>query len=35
MNEDSERWLQFTREDLHMAELALQAGIFHQDCFHS
>jgi HEPN domain-containing protein len=35
MNEDSERWLQFAREDLQMAELAMQAGIFNQVCFHS
>jgi HEPN domain-containing protein len=35
MNEDSERWLQFAREDLQMAELALQADILNQVCFHS
>jgi HEPN domain-containing protein len=34
MNEDSERWLQFAREDLQMAELALQADILNQVCFH-
>ena len=34
MNADSKRWLQFAREDLHMAELALQADIFNQVCFH-
>jgi HEPN domain-containing protein len=35
MNEDSERWLQFARKDLQMAELAMQAGLFNQVCFHS
>ena len=34
MNED-ERWLQFAREDLRMAELAMQAGIYNQVCFHA
>lgn len=34
MNE-SERWLQFAREDLQMAELAMQAGIYNQVCFHA
>jgi HEPN domain-containing protein len=34
MNE-SERWLQFAREDLQMAELAIQAGIYNQVCFHA
>jgi HEPN domain-containing protein len=35
MNEDSERWLQFAREDLQVAELVMQAGLFNQVCFHS
>lgn len=35
MNEEAERWLRFAREDLRMAELALQEEIFNQTCFHS
>lgn len=35
MPSDAERWLQFAREDLRMAELALEEGIFNQVCFHS
>ena len=35
MNEASERWLAFAREDLRMAELALSEGIFNQVCFHA
>ena len=35
MNEPSERWLAFAREDLRMAELALSEGIFNQVCFHA
>jgi HEPN domain-containing protein len=34
MSED-ERWLQFAREDLMMAELALQAAVPNQVCFHA
>ncbi|MDH3602892.1 MAG: hypothetical protein OEU26_25045 [Candidatus Tectomicrobia bacterium] len=30
MNEESERWLHFAREDLKMAELALEAGIYNK-----
>ena len=30
-----ERWLQFAREDLYMAELAIQAEIPNQVCFHA
>ena len=35
MQAESERWLQFAGEDLQMAELALQEGIYKQVCFHS
>lgn len=35
MNRDSERWLQFAREDLQVAELAFEASIYNQVCFHS
>lgn len=30
-----EEWLYFGREDLQMAELAFQSGIYNQVCFHS
>jgi len=33
--EDAARWLGFASEDLRMAELALQAGLFNQVCFHA
>lgn len=32
---ESENWLVFAREDLRMAELALDAGLYNQACFHS
>lgn len=35
MSEEAERWLRFAREDLRMAELALEDDIFNQACFHS
>ncbi len=35
MKGESERWLQFADEDLQMAELAVQEGIYNQVCFHS
>lgn len=35
MNAESERWLHFAREDLRMAELALQNSIYNQACFHA
>jgi HEPN domain-containing protein len=35
MNETSERWLAFARDDLRMAELALAEGILNQVCFHA
>ncbi len=35
MQSDAERWLSFARDDLRMAELALEEGIFNQVCFHS
>ena len=34
MSGESERWLYFPREDLQMADLALEAGIYNQVCFH-
>ena len=35
MNESAEHWLSFARQDLRMAELALDEGIYNQVCFHS
>ena len=35
MSEGAERWLVFANEDLRMAELALEDGIYNQTCFHS
>jgi HEPN domain-containing protein len=32
---DAEGWLEFARQDLRMAELAMQEGLFNQVCFHS
>ncbi len=34
MNE-SERWLRFARQDLRMAELAMNDGLYNQVCFHA
>lgn len=34
MNE-SERWLDFARQDLRMAELAMREGLYNQVCFHA
>lgn len=33
--EDAIRWLTFAAQDLRMAELALQEGLFNQACFHA
>ena len=35
MNKAGDRWLEFARQDLQMAELALNEGIYNQVCFHS
>lgn len=35
MNAEVERWLRFSREDLQVAELAMQANIYNQVCFHA
>lgn len=35
MNAQGDRWLEFARQDLQMAELALKEGIYNQVCFHS
>ena len=35
MNAARDRWLEFARQDLQMAELALNEGIYNQVCFHS
>jgi len=32
---EGERWLEFSGEDIQMAELALTEGIFRQTCFHA
>lgn len=34
MQSDEQRWLNFAREDLRVAELALEEEIFNQVCFH-
>jgi HEPN domain-containing protein/predicted nucleotidyltransferase len=34
-SEDASRWLAFGQEDLRMAELALEEGLFNQVCFHA
>lgn len=33
--QDAQRWLAFAEEDLRVAELAMQEGIFNQTCFHA
>lgn len=35
MSAAGDRWLEFARQDLQMAELALDEGIYNQVCFHS
>ncbi len=35
MTGEGKRWLQFAAEDVRMAELAIQEGIYNQVCFHS
>jgi HEPN domain-containing protein len=35
MNTAGDRWLEFARQDLQMAELALHEEIYNQVCFHS
>jgi len=35
MNEEINRWLIFAREDLRVAEIVLDAGIYNQVCFHA
>ena len=35
MNTAGERWMGFAQQDLQMAELALNEGIYNQVCFHS
>jgi HEPN domain-containing protein len=35
MNETANRWLIFAREDLQVAEIVLDAGIYNQVCFHA
>jgi len=32
---DARRWLEFAKEDLRMAEFALEAQIYNQTCFHA
>jgi HEPN domain-containing protein len=34
MNGAGDRWMEFGRQDLQMAELALREGIYNQVCFH-
>jgi HEPN domain-containing protein len=35
MNEASDRWLMFAREDLRAAQILLPEGIYSQACFHA
>ena len=35
MKTSGDRWLEFARQDLQMAELAMNEGIYNQVCFHS
>ncbi|MEW6103321.1 MAG: HEPN domain-containing protein [bacterium] len=35
MKEEIKSWIEFASEDLKMAELALEEGIYNQTCFHS
>jgi HEPN domain-containing protein len=35
MNELPNHWLVFAREDLHVAELVFDKGIYNQACFHA
>lgn len=35
MNEATNRWLAFAREDLRVAEVVLNEGIYNQVCFHA
>ena len=32
---EADRWLGFARQDLHIAELAMNEGLYNQVCFHS
>lgn len=32
---ESDRWLEFARQDIRIAELALEEGFYNQVCFHS
>jgi len=32
---EADRWLEFARQDLRIAELALEEGFYNQVCFHS
>jgi len=35
MPHDAQKWLDFAREDLHMAKLAMHDALFNQVCFHA
>ena len=35
MPPDAQKWLDFAREDLHMAKLAMRDSLFNQVCFHA
>jgi len=35
MPPDAQKWLDFAREDLHMAQLAMGESLFNQVCFHA
>jgi HEPN domain-containing protein len=35
MSDPSERWLIFARQDLRVAEIVLDEGIYNQACFHA
>jgi hypothetical protein len=35
MPPDTQKWLDFAREDMQMAELAMRSSLFSQVCFHA
>ena len=35
MPPDAKKWLDFAREDMQMAELAMRSSLFNQVCFHA
>ena len=35
MPPDAQKWIDFAREDLQMAQLAMRSSLFNQVCFHA